>query len=695
MSRRPLQFLALVALAAACSSGDQTAPRTAVSPPSLAIQDGAHAPGNPDFFWLPTLVLPTSSYANWTHNGFNRNLSPTVTVCKLAATTAASINAGTACGPILATIGGADVKKHFPPSADPSDVLTGLPGDWAHYHAKWAVPNNCNNQSFYRIRARVGTTELGFADVQCVTNLLQLLHVDYKKFGAAFKGTQLQIPFRVERYALCSTPGVGPCGTQSIVLTAPSSTPLTDPTTGIVIGSVNIPAQTTPSTTGPVVVNVEGCPDLRNRAVNPLDLPTFGPCIRVTTDPVVTLSNAATVFICTIASTSGGQNVGTVSHAQEHRITMHRRNETPTPNVAALPHVTGCTVAVAAVDRSLKGLFGALTKGRLKDAGGRLLDIVGPQPLHARRIDVGGGGLTLGFSDFQLALPGSAEITGGDGQAGTPGSTLPDAAEVTVRDVGGEPVGGARVRFLASGDGEPTPEIVVATAAGTGIASTPWTLQTAFGANTLVARGFGVGGTDFNGPRVEQVDPFQPIQPPFDAVPALPLPPATPLAYGSVTFNATGVAAGVVLPIEYGSEGWSYQIDGEVPVDWASSAGSPFESTGAAPFGSPNTNCALNNAGFATAWPAGTNTFLFARKTFALGSATTVRIGVAIDNDVQVFVDGVDVSGGLQLHENCPTQDSFVFNVPLSAGSHIIAIRARDRGTSSYLDVQVTILPSE
>ncbi len=88
------------------------------------------------------------------------------------------------------------------------------------------------------------------------------------------------------------------------------------------------------------------------------------------------------------------------------------------------------------------------------------------------------------------------------------------------------------------------------------------------------------------------------------------------------------------------------------------------------------------------------NTDILLRKEFNLPSgATNLKIGVAIDNDVQVFINGHDVSGGLIAHEGCAAQDNLVFTVPdttLKTGSNLLAIRARDRGEINYIDVQVT-----
>ena len=93
-----------------------------------------------------------------------------------------------------------------------------------------------------------------------------------------------------------------------------------------------------------------------------------------------------------------------------------------------------------------------------------------------------------------------------------------------------------------------------------------------------------------------------------------------------------------------------------------------------------------------TAWPLETDILL--RKTLTLpANASSVRVAVAIDNDVQVFVNGVDISGGLQENEGCAEPDRFVFSVPDSllifGGENLLAVRGRDRGVISYIDVEV------
>lgn len=84
------------------------------------------------------------------------------------------------------------------------------------------------------------------------------------------------------------------------------------------------------------------------------------------------------------------------------------------------------------------------------------------------------------------------------------------------------------------------------------------------------------------------------------------------------------------------------------------------------------------------------------------GSMTNVRIGVAIDNDARLWLNGQPgvplacnpVSpDGLCQTEYCATFDKLVFQIPaanLLNGTNLLAVRARDRTVVSFLDVQVS-----
>ncbi len=125
--------------------------------------------------------------------------------------------------------------------------------------------------------------------------------------------------------------------------------------------------------------------------------------------------------------------------------------------------------------------------------------------------------------------------------------------------------------------------------------------------------------------------------------------------------------------------------------------------TGTAPFGSGG-SCPLDPT-VATNWPIGSNeapSDLLLRKFIDLPSdfVQDLEIDVAIDNDVQVWVNGVDISGGLKVHENCAAFDEpgFIFTAPngiLQAGRNLLAVRARDRGVISFVDLKITAVSPE
>jgi len=89
----------------------------------------------------------------------------------------------------------------------------------------------------------------------------------------------------------------------------------------------------------------------------------------------------------------------------------------------------------------------------------------------------------------------------------------------------------------------------------------------------------------------------------------------------------------------------------------------------------------------ATPWPL--NTDLLLRRWVQMPAAGTIRISAAIDNDIQAHLDGVPLSPLVQF-EGCA--DSFRYEVEQAVaapGVYLVAIRARDRGGDSFLNVQI------
>lgn len=673
MDRRTLRLPVLL-IVAACVGEETTRPREAqISPPSLLISDGTHSGGNPDFFFLPPMVPNPVGSPDYEASAFNAALTPTVSVCALDAASAAAVNAGTPCKAGGYTNGA---------------TLPGPTGE--HYQYNWTVPNSAADV-FYRVRVAVGSSELGFADIQTAANGSGLRNVNTGEFVPLVDGRTVPVKFRIERYALCEVPGTGPCATETVNLAGGGTVDVNIP--GVVGNSgVEIPPQITGGNT---TITVEPCdPNPANNTLNPsvTDLPVFGPCMRITADPPLPeggLDVAATIFICDISPFTGGMTA-----EQRERITLHRFDA---PNTfAALPHADGCEEQVG-FSGSVKGFFANLARGEFRSAGRHLVAMVAPKPLYARAVmlDVGAGGLTEDFSDFQFALPSRLEIVEGDDQIAPPG-TAPVAPKVIVKDLGGDAVAGARVRFGASlanclaDAGQVT--------LSDGLASRAWTLVE--GPNTLYACGRGLAGDDNNGPRDDVVDPFQPIQAHFDGAdpPGGPVP--EPVEVGSVEFNATAF----VEPVNeglfgFGDDGWSAKeigFEDTAPTGWYSlgfnAVGNGFTLNNGSPFGSPSGYC------LATTTPWTLNTDLLVRKLFSTASVTAVKINVAIDNDVlEVWFNGTKLNASPFSHEGCPVPGNDahdqVFLVNTVAGVNVLAIRARDRGTASFLNVRVIVAP--
>jgi parallel beta-helix repeat protein len=155
-----------------------------------------------------------------------------------------------------------------------------------------------------------------------------------------------------------------------------------------------------------------------------------------------------------------------------------------------------------------------------------------------------------------------------------------------------------------------------------------------------------------------------------------------------------------VTIVPYMSTGYKYSLyspSAPFPASWQSSTFNDTRwSTGVAGFGTvtlPNTPpCPLNNPEFVgTSWPQSRN--LLVRRTFSLpAGARNIRVSVAIDNAVQVFFNGVDISGGIRNHDVCAGAGDYVFVVPdnlLRVGNNVVAASGLWRSGQSYLDMQV------
>jgi len=155
-----------------------------------------------------------------------------------------------------------------------------------------------------------------------------------------------------------------------------------------------------------------------------------------------------------------------------------------------------------------------------------------------------------------------------------------------------------------------------------------------------------------------------------------------------MSFAPTAAAQTTVVP--YGASGYRYMVvaHGALPTFQDPAFDDSGFSTGAAAFGSGG-SCPLDPT-VQTPWPINTDVLVRRAINFPAG-ASSVTVGIAIDNDVDVYWNGVLV--GQQKHNGCATQDSLVASVPdalVQAGNNVLAVRGVDLGIMTFLDIRVS-----
>jgi hypothetical protein len=180
-----VRYLVLAAGAAfALGCGDHATTSTGAAP-LTAISDGSSG-GNAHFFFLPPLVANAGAGAN------DASVDPAVVICEWD---------GSVCTQTLATF-----------TTDITTTTTTQPGNSEtvrrgadHFIVNWHTRGfDLDAASTYRICVKVGSAELGFADVDVVNSGSEL-----KGVGGGFipliDGRTLPIKFRIEEGALPSS----------------------------------------------------------------------------------------------------------------------------------------------------------------------------------------------------------------------------------------------------------------------------------------------------------------------------------------------------------------------------------------------------------------------------------------------------------------------------------------------------------
>jgi hypothetical protein len=474
MTHRALAFLALVGLAAC--SGEPSAPSDPLRP-DLVISSPSTG-GSPDFFWRP----PIRNDGNGTGT-FNPDLNITIKVC--------TTHSATVC-------------------ASPVATFTNVPVVSGQYQAVWTVPVSAVVE--YRIFVIAeGTPDVvvGFADVKTAANQKSLKGFDPNQFVLITDGSNLPIKFRIQGHCTNS-----PCN-ESFIDRSEGGFAYARDGSGNVLAGIHIPGG---NGDGVVTVSIEPC---AGGADLPVDIPLFGGCWTVNTNPEIIGANALTesgeVFICEAKEEIEGQ---LFSEEQEEKPTIHRHHA-PDP-IQALPHDQedcdgdGDLDPAPPVVLSFKGLLRAVVNGNWHGVSRHLVSLLGPKPAYARRLDAGAGGTVFEFSNFQFGLPSKMEEN--FSEIGSEALTI----EVYVSDLDHEPVANAKVHF-ATTDGSVAPLVV--TTGTNGIASASWTIPEGEGVFEATAQGVGIAVPDNNGPRVGDqkkcegdcyFDPYMAIHSPFN-----------------------------------------------------------------------------------------------------------------------------------------------------------------------------------
>jgi hypothetical protein len=162
-------------------------------------------------------------------------------------------------------------------------------------------------------------------------------------------------------------------------------------------------------------------------------------------------------------------------------------------------------------------------------------------------------------------------------------------------------------------------------------------------------------------------------------------------------FPPPGLPPTANVPVSYSSDGFKYTsvAHGAVPGFEAPGFNDSGFQTGGAAFGTTYTGSSCpTGARIRNPWPL--NTDLLLRKTVDLPSGgSSLVVAVAIDNDVRVYWNGTEITPGAAIaHEGCAVEDSFVFKIPdglVLTGQNVLALRAADRGSESFVDVEVRV----
>jgi hypothetical protein len=360
----------VVAAIAACQSDRPFPPG-----PNAMIQDANHNDGNEFFFWLAPVINQQAPASQ----SFSGKLSPFINITNLCD------------GSVVRSFSGADISVSN-----------------SAYHVNWkTAQDNLDPACTYRVSVKVGSIDLGYADVDVVNSGRELKNVNTNEFIPLLDDRTLPLQFFIGVGSQCRPgadcgEGTARGGTNTVIVTTSGR------------AGVFIPANALPDGEE-VTISVESV-DLRTESGECIPgLADQFPGTTGVTDNACydyhadtgeirqgsrfTFNNPVTVGICPDVEALD------LDHETLDQIQIFQFDAGEEVPIQALDNVPAPFLRC---DPHFSPSFGA-RRSFFKDLAHAFAALLGPRPLYARTrsamFDVGAGGSTDGFSRFTWALP--------------------------------------------------------------------------------------------------------------------------------------------------------------------------------------------------------------------------------------------------------------------------------------------------
>jgi hypothetical protein len=299
-----------------------------------------------------------------------------------------------------------------------------------HYRVNWDTKaDGLNAAHTYRIEAWIGSERIAFADVDVVSTGSQLKSVQTSEYIPLLDGRTLPIKIRVEQGWNCKNNAS--CGTQVVGNTPPAGQTYTIVTTNDGENAVAFPANWFDPAKAPngVIVTIEDVTaqlspveDRPRCSLGRTLMVTQDQCIRIKTDPVVTVTNTVVVGKCLTNTTDSRVQLLKISEGEDAHVTFLRN----VPPPITCPERVGMNPFSNPVARYA---YAAVTR-----IGRSVQRVLAPKSAFA--LDLGVGGALSpgdGFSIITSGVPLAMSMVAGNGETAPIGSATNVAPRIQLR----------------------------------------------------------------------------------------------------------------------------------------------------------------------------------------------------------------------------------------------------------------------